>query len=58
MARSHMFLILSHLNMFRFGKKPATAHCWWESDRHSRNRDLGEPARIRADRFSSVLRAS
>jgi hypothetical protein len=40
-----MFLILRHLNKFRFGKEPATAQCWLESDRHSLNRDLGELAR-------------
>ncbi len=53
-----MCLILSHLNKFGFGKEPATAHCWLESDRHSLNRDLEEPARIGADRFLSVLYAS
>jgi len=53
-----MFLILSHLNKFGFGKEPATAQCRLESDRHSRNRDLGEPDRIGTDRFLSVICAS
>ena len=49
-----MFLILSHLNKFRFGREPATALCWLESDRHSLNRGLGEPDRIGTDRLLSV----
>ncbi len=49
-----MFLILSHLNKFRFGREPATALCWLESDRHSLNRVLGEPDRIGTDRLLSV----
>jgi hypothetical protein len=45
-----MFLILSHLNKFGFGREPATAHCWLESDRHFLDRDLEEPDRIGTDR--------
>jgi hypothetical protein len=41
MAGSHMFLILSHLNKFRFGRATATAQCWLESDRHYFNRFSG-----------------